>query len=1099
MSADFSLRRIADELRAASCVAIVGAGASIGAGYPLTRSLPPHLWRAVDADPAALDLLAQTLGGDTESAKKLVGDSEATLRAAYAIVKQSPVAFRAFQESFQALDQVRASAFSPAHDVLAELLHRRIVEVVISLNWDTLLEAAYRRRYGRRLGVAGNWLYKPHGDVSDLTRPWALPNEPGVVPDALVAHVSSLAAERPRVLVIVGYSESDEVMVQRLIRPLESRWRVVRVGPSTSGEWGIPLPADDALSELRICLTGGSPEVPGWEYVPFRHMSDLGAALDGRGLGPSDVAACPRLPEVTLTKDVLRATHYATIEGAPGSGKSMVAYHAAYDMCSDGWEVLRLDESGRHELTTLASLDSLPTKTLAVVDDAQNLLPGMMRQLRERARPDLKVLFITNAKPADARAVVHISGEAAVRAIASDLRTRRADTLAAVKEFDPRVGEGWMDIRLEDLLNQAETASIPWQFNFILTAGERRARNHLANLAESDRADLLLATIAARQLATRDIGVGRDELTRFALVMGRDAAWVRDSLKSATQLRLVLGTKHLRCPHQRYAVEVLRIAFETRREPAWSQLVSMVRHVVLEGDPPLTGIAVLLRELWFADTFRAGWREETVVDDATWAHLTRRCLDAATPAEQGGAGYLLEALQGYHPAWSSWVEQHPSVFGRWITDATADSIWGIAMLLNELVQMPDVWRGVLGAVDRTAVAASVNAAPLSEAYAWARLLEYLAWDDDAWRNGLWTAIEQIRFRELGAATTPSDAHYVCAYAKGLSRYNYEYGLELIERLSATIALELSRDFPAGYRDFSTVWDDILGFVGLVLGVRKKLTPRQQAVMRGITKRINPVAAAESIMQGPRRSLTNSARMLAYVAEVDRRMAARIASHLNFDRLDHVTAGIWANPTRELIEFASSVAHAMRDYGQVAAWHARHEEEIEQVPARFVVLAPQLAIRVYERGGRINLGISSVMGWGLPTYVLHELASLSEATCRAVAFDHVEEMAKDFVIRQPDQCEHLNMFVALLQKLAPEALAKTFDALDPLVVRETWAARLRGKATERGAAATLVRAVPAMSRLHDIATELQKRYPSATRDAHRPLEGGAEIQKLREEV
>jgi hypothetical protein len=131
------------------------------------------------------------------------------------------------------------------------------------------------------------------------------------VPDELIERVNSLAAERPRILVIVGYSESDEVVVQRLIKPLESRWRVVRIGPTASGEWSIPLASDAALGQLRLYLTGGSSEVPGWEYVPFQHMSDLGAALDGRGLGPSDVVACPRLPEVKFTKEMLRAAHCA--------------------------------------------------------------------------------------------------------------------------------------------------------------------------------------------------------------------------------------------------------------------------------------------------------------------------------------------------------------------------------------------------------------------------------------------------------------------------------------------------------------------------------------------------------------------------------------------------------------------------------------------------------------------------------------------------------------------------------------------------------------------------------------------------------------------
>lgn len=1066
-----------DQLRAAGAVVIVGAGASIEAGYPLTRLLPPHLWKAIDADPGVLRELMKRLNRDAISAKALIGDDDTALRHAYELVKASPVARMEFQQSFQALDQARTASFSPAHDALAELLHRRAVETVISLNWDTMLEAAYRRRYARILRPDGSWLHKPHGDAADSSSPWVLPNEPGVVPDALVEQINAFVADRPRLLLIVGYSESDEAMVQRLIRPIEARWRVVRIGPNASGALAIPLGADEALPRIRQSLVGESSEAPGWEYVTFSHQNDLGAALDGRGLGPSDVSACPRLPEVSIAAQTIRAAHSVVVEGEPGSGKSMVAYHIAFDLCAEGWEVLRLVDPAHDRMTLLGALDGLPAKTLVLVDNAQTVAPALLRAIRERARPDMFVLLVTNTHPGDTRGVVHVAGEQAVRALAAALRARRAETLAVVRRFDPHVGDGWGDTRLEDMFSLAEQAHLPWQFSFILTGGERRALGHLTTLADSDRADLLLAVIGARQVATTDLGVTHEELATFASAIGRDAEWLKRSLLALHQHRLVVGTDRLRCPHQRYALAALRIVFRTRKEPAWSQLLSIVRHAILDGDPPLSGIALLLRELWFADAFPRGWRENTIIDGEAWSRLTARCVAASTPTERGGAGFLLESLEGYHADWEAWLLDHASTIGRWITEATAESAWGVSMFANELTRLPKVAPSVYVAADPEKVAESVNVAPLSEAYTWAHLLGRVAFAGDEWRARLRARLLREHFLDLANETTATDAHYVCAFAEGILSYDRELGLEMIELASPQIAARMSEDFPEAYSEFSPVWDHVLGFVGVVLDIGK-LSPRQKNAMRGIVKRVDLDAAAGSIMRAPRGSLSNSGRLLSYIGMVDKRYAKRIAERIDFERLEETTSGLWEQPPGELVEFVSSVAFALGDYGPVQAWLSRHEAEFRTFPARFAAIAPDVALRAFGGGARIELGIAAVLGWALPTHILNELAERDEAAARSVAKTHVDEMAKEFRIPQKNQCEHLDYFVGLLQQVAPDALAAALDQIEPATVRDTWAARLRGGRSERRAASALIKAALSAPRLREIALDLQERFPAA---------------------
>ena len=78
-----------------------------------------------------------------------------------------------------------------------------------------------------------------------------------------------------------------------------------------------------------------------------RDSEELGRALAGERLGPKDVTACPRLPEVNTVGRQLAVINSAIIVGASGCGKSITAYQSAYDLHQGGWEVLRLVDPRR--------------------------------------------------------------------------------------------------------------------------------------------------------------------------------------------------------------------------------------------------------------------------------------------------------------------------------------------------------------------------------------------------------------------------------------------------------------------------------------------------------------------------------------------------------------------------------------------------------------------------------------------------------------------------------------------------------------------------------------------------------------------------------
>lgn len=229
----------------------------------------------------------------------------------------------------------------------------------------------------------------------------------------------------------------------------------------------------------------------------FDHQNDLGPALTGRRLGPSEVKACPRLPEVETVRRLLTTAHSAILVGESGSGKSITAYQVAYDLCQQGWEILRLKDPLQSPGELVSVLSKLPCPTVVIIDDAQTLEQATLRRLIERASPALAILIVSAADSSVQRGNIFIAKERAVDTLAETFAQRRDEILAIVHQLDDHVGEGYTDTWLEDRLREAAKTEFPWQFAFVLTGGWRRAQDELAALRERDRADLLLAAVAA--------------------------------------------------------------------------------------------------------------------------------------------------------------------------------------------------------------------------------------------------------------------------------------------------------------------------------------------------------------------------------------------------------------------------------------------------------------------------------------------------------------------------------------------------------------------------------------------------------------------------
>ncbi len=166
MDQELALNRIADEIRTFGAIAMIGAGTSKDIGFPLNAQLQTLLWHALDTDPALIERLSHLFNIQAATAKEIVGEDNERQRIAYKELAAHKNARLAYQYGFAALNKDRVQTPSRAHDAIAELLHRGAIDLAISFNWDTLLETAYRKRYGTLLNPGSPRLYKSHGDAA---------------------------------------------------------------------------------------------------------------------------------------------------------------------------------------------------------------------------------------------------------------------------------------------------------------------------------------------------------------------------------------------------------------------------------------------------------------------------------------------------------------------------------------------------------------------------------------------------------------------------------------------------------------------------------------------------------------------------------------------------------------------------------------------------------------------------------------------------------------------------------------------------------------------------------------------------------------------
>jgi len=1040
------LRRVEQKMRTWNAVAIVGSGISFRAGMPLAGGLLPLVWHAIDQSEGAKTALAQRLGmSQVAPCKDLIGEDAHRRDEAFRVISEDNTLWPLFQAAFSALDKERSLQASPTHAAVAHLLHTGHIELVVSLNWDTLLETAWRRIYGTPINGSRTRLLKPHGDAAAPEEKWVFPHQLGHIPSEIVELVNQLARERPRVLLVVGYSERDEEVVTRLVAPLSARWEVIRIGPSCTGENAIPQPAEFVMPRLELSLCA-EPEYPGWEYVSFATQRDLGPAIAGHRLGPADVECCPMLPHVAHAWRRLESAHYAEIVGPPGCGKSVTAYQIAYKMLKQDWEVIRAVGASTPVETLLSSAGQVPERTLFLIDDAQQYASGVLRSLSELASSSRKVLIAAIQEESISSEAFCLSASDAVGVLAREFLARRDEVLPIVRSLDDHVGEGYLETSIEDRITQASKADTPWQFSFILRGGWRQARIELGAAREYDRSDLLLVAIAAWQLLHLDEAAPKDLCDRCAKELGRSSAWASHAHQFLTKRRLLLSDTELRCAHIRFASIVLTEFFRSIKELEFGSVCALITGLLLDTDTPLRGVSWLLNELRLADGLRFN-RYKTIVPPAAHRRLVKRCREARTPVERRDAAYALTAM-------TSWTEngfRDLEATGciddmvEWLNEADGEAAYGLAPFLNNLHnEEHELLVELVSRVNPTRLARNLSMCSQEQGYAWGYLLGRLSLGaSDEWKSEFTPQIDERKLSKLAESFASDQVVHLGKLASGLVSYSEDLAFRVLECGFGAIK-EAFHAAPL------RAWENLRDVMWFVLGMpprflrRRKPTPRQKAFARRIARSLPIEKITADLSRSRRRDWEPFAEFLGeWLVEADKWQYRKVIARVDLDELAHNANGLWARPPREMRLLFFLLA--CDKTGEPArSWIGEHGKHLEVVDPVVAFLAPSVAISAFKRGAQFDLFGHSGECWDLAGMALVQLATVDRDAASSMIRANSAKITKALQELQLIDCEDLPLFLDAIVEIDASLLTELLCNMDPSEARKHWTSLLQRK-------------------------------------------------------
>lgn len=807
----------------------------------------------------------------------------------------------------------------------------------------------------------------------------------------------------------------------------------------------------DAVSVLPAAASS-------WRHVDFQNARDIGPALLGRPLGPSDALACPRLPEADRTVLQLEAAFSARIVGVPGAGKSVCAYQVAHSFSQRGWVVFSAKASE-------AALDSLPPtrddKVLLLIDDAHLISEHALKSAEDRAGSRLLVLSSCIAEEGDEshRGSVRMDPAAGIQAIAAGLLANRRATLDAVRRADSRVGDLMLDTALEErIAHAAQYARVPWQFCFVLGGGWRRANDAVAT-ARALKLDLLLGAIAIRQLASRDASPTRQNIAGLLATACLSVRTLEDDLRRLAHERLVISESDLRCPHQRLAAVMLGRLLQHQDDAGRSSISAMLKATLGDSLLPLAGLSTLLHELRFADYGR--WKG--LINKSALEPVLARCWSAGDPEERMRACFLLNEAVSYIDTWEKdVVGDNEETLVRWIENAVEPMGHGLMWLLNTLLnQREEYAKGIIRSTSPQAIAELISSVSTESVWHVAELAKTLRLGaGDSWALEVVRNLDHARLHAVAASWPEQEPLFrIVRLFEALAWPAEVLTLDLVKALLPVARRRLIADPVGEFQDLDDLVWHVLRLLD-PLGVYKgKLAPtaRHLKLGRSLLDGIDLRDLAAKLSKASLRSFQQVSYFIAFASKCSPAKADKLVQLMDWKAIGLAIGDHWGHLPHEAEVLFGVAAWSAKSREPIVALIRDNLDRIDSMPARLAVIAPELAVEFVRRGRSIALAHFDHVEWQYGAFVIAFFAEEDPSFLPNVLAQCISTMAKS--LGQPNESwykESASMLEGMLEH-SPATLQLVLDQVNVKNACVGWSAAWAAGGASRKTVTVLLKA------------------------------------------
>lgn len=837
-------------------------------------------------------------------------------------------------------------------------------------------------------------------------------------------------------------SETRAVIVRGISDLIDNKELADSAGSQPAASAAAAAFAFELLSLLSIpSRDGGSDQKTdssGWSEVTFTDQRDLGAALRGDSMGPADVLACPPIEEVDEIVRALDAGSAVAVVGPSGSGKSMAAWHAAHRFREAGWKV--------HVLA--ATPTSIPASGLLVVDDAQAYAsPPVSPAVTNGER---KLLAVSTDAIAGVRRTVRIIPESAVASVAAGVLDRAEELLPLLNELDPHVGPGAFDTSIERKVEYSKrTTTTPWQFMFALGSGHLRLDAALLKVEKLEPRDLVLFSIALRQLATMDRGCDITWLSETVRSQCGDVnlSELLDEVGALVPLTRNQGS--VATPHVQVARRIVNQLF-FGRGPAGEKRRSAYWAIFDDPTVPLGGLAWLVSE---APTHLYGGHG---VPKGLVERVAKRCLDAT---DVGQAGYLLSLLVSRWGVTTNSLEPFSATIVAWFEAAEPAHALGLSRLVNELINYEQHDRDPPGTPERMKAAVIVcrtsavvvarwaSAMNTDKSAGQAELLQRLSvaatdeWCDEVKRG--------LDHRALLAAVSRAGAENLWTVDQivlAVLSVDRDLGFELARAASGLVVEVMRRSALEAYESAHEIFWAACGLVPKFLRGSYSPSEAQLGLAREIVAAVGAKVLAAQLSTAPRKDWHSWANLIALIGEASPTICREMG-----ELIDPEPLAVRARETErpEEIDNLITALALTGDYEPGASVARRVYTDRMSMSSRAAYIAPDAALEVLGRGGKIPLPIGGGLPqWRFATAVVVRIARLDAALAARLLEANTAALADGLVFRQSNGGDGMQRFLSIALEYNRDAVRSGLELLEFAAVQPHWSARMRGAESER---------------------------------------------------